>query len=185
MTIYLDWLSLPKDQFKILMYLLDTKQSSFSVDSILNYFMKGKSSKNLKSIKASLLALEEKGWIDLSISKDTVHARIISQKKSNVEIDERIFKIDDFSKKGFTVSVDWGTALQVFFAILIAGKDYKRREIASITGLNEKTISRAVKMLRRNFEDIDYKVNKVKTEEGWKTIGTHFELGAFGLVRKE
>jgi hypothetical protein len=61
MTIYLDWLSLPKDQFKILMYLLDTKQSSFSIENILNYYMKDKSSKNVKALKVSLLALQEKG----------------------------------------------------------------------------------------------------------------------------
>lgn len=61
MTIYLDWLSLPKDQFKILMYLLDTKQSSFSVDSILKYFMKDKSSKNVGKLKSSLSALCQEG----------------------------------------------------------------------------------------------------------------------------
>lgn len=61
MTIYLDWLSLPKDQFKILMYLLDTKQSSFSVDSILKYFMKDKSSKNVGKLKSSLGALCQEG----------------------------------------------------------------------------------------------------------------------------
>ncbi len=61
MTIYLDWLSLPKDQFKILMYLLDTKQSAFSIESILNYFLKGKSSKNVKKIKTALALLAEEG----------------------------------------------------------------------------------------------------------------------------
>ncbi|MBR0419443.1 MAG: hypothetical protein IJI66_09760 [Erysipelotrichaceae bacterium] len=61
MTIYLDWLSLPKDQFKILMFLLDTKLSSFSVEMILNYFLKDKSNKNVKDLQASLVALQKNG----------------------------------------------------------------------------------------------------------------------------
>ena len=61
MTIYLDWLSLPKDQFKILMFLLDTKQSTFSIENILNYFMRGKSSTNRKKIRTALALLTEEG----------------------------------------------------------------------------------------------------------------------------
>lgn len=61
MTIYLDWLSLPKDQFKILMFLLDTKQSTFSIENILNYFLRGKSSKNVRKIKTALTLLSEEG----------------------------------------------------------------------------------------------------------------------------
>lgn len=45
MTIYLDWLSLPKDQFKILMFLLDTRSSSFSIESIIKYLMRNKKDK--------------------------------------------------------------------------------------------------------------------------------------------
>ena len=184
MTIYLDWLSLPKDQFKILMFLLDTKLSSFSVETILNYFMKAKSDKNIKDLNRSLLALKENGWIDLFISGDIINASIKSQEGQFVLFDEDQIAISDFSSKGFSVSVDWGNALKVLFAILYIGSDYKRAQVASITGLNEKTISRAVCMLRKDFIDVDYKVNKVKTEEGWKTIGIHFELGAFGLARR-
>ncbi len=58
MTIYLDWLSLPKAQFKILMFLLDTKQSSFSVESIINYFNIHKSTNNIDGIFSSLRELQ-------------------------------------------------------------------------------------------------------------------------------
>ena len=42
MIIYLDWLPLPKEQFKILMFLLDSRSSSFSIESIIKFLMRNK-----------------------------------------------------------------------------------------------------------------------------------------------
>ena len=106
MKIYLEWLSLPKAEFKILMFLLDTKQLSFSIESLINYFMISKSSANTAKLKAVLRSLEEKGVIDLAIGETDIKASILPQKKEYIEIPDALLSINDFRKKCFSISID-------------------------------------------------------------------------------
>ena len=73
MTIYLDWLHLPKDQFKILMFLLDTKQSTFSIENILNYFMIHKNQTNKDSIITTLNIMKKNETIELEEKEKDVY----------------------------------------------------------------------------------------------------------------
>ena len=185
MKIYLEWLSLPKAEFKILMFLLDTNQLSFSIESLINYFMIGKSSANTAKLKAVLRPLEEKGVIDLAIGETDIKASILPQKKEYIEIPGALLSINDFRKKCFSISIDWGTALQVLFAIIYTGTDYQRVQITELTGIDKKTVSRTATMLKRDFIDISHKVVKRKINGEWRNIRSHLEIGAFGLVRRE
>lgn len=54
MTIYQEWLLIPKAPFKILMFLLQTRPSSFSIDILLNYFMIDKNQANKDTILSAL-----------------------------------------------------------------------------------------------------------------------------------
>lgn len=191
MTIYLDWLSLPKQEFKVLMFLIDTKKSSFSIESILTYFMKSKDDLNdkdkrrywEKKIINALTELNKKDLINLSIEGDIISATIKDREKERVEIADESISIKDFQKKGFTVSIDWGVSLRVLFATMFLRNDFYRNDIKTITGINKKTISRALKMLVENFNQVDYTVKRWYLN-GWHCDPIHFDISAFGFTRK-
>ena len=102
----------------------------------------------------------------------------------DLEIDEEKIKIKDFSSKGFSVSVDWGTALQALFAIIYLGGNYKQKYIASLIGVDVKTVGRAVKMINKDFEGLYYDVVCKKKGKKFNNQGSHFEIGALDLERR-
>ena len=184
--IYFNWLKIPKSQFKLLMFLLDKEKKDFSLEDILDYLDIDESSTNVANLYTSFEYLANEEWIDLSIDKDkkTISASIVEKDMDNIEIKKTHIKIDDFRRKGFSQSVDWGTALKVLFAIMFIGCDFTRKDIMAITDVGSGAIGRTIKVLRCDFSTIDYKVNRKKFDFGWITFGIHLDIGAFGITRK-
>ena len=87
------------------------------------------------------------------------------QEKKYIEIEEGTIRISDFSSQHFSVSIDWATALKVLFAILYKGENYKACEIATLLRMNRKSVSRMINLLKKDFIDFDYRINKVFFEE--------------------
>ena len=187
MTIYLDWLSLPKDQFKILMFLLDTKQSTFSIENILNYFMIHKNQTNKDSIITTLNVMKKNETIELEEKeKDVYLATVVVPEGFWMDIDDDWLKINDFKQKNFCVSVDWGTVLKVLFASMFLDRTFKREEISILTGIGVTTISKAIKVIKEDFNNVCYKkVIKIINGVNYKNKGISLLLPAIDFKRKQ
>ena len=68
--------------------------------------------------------------------------------------------------------------LKVIFAIMYIGTEYYRDDVELLTGVRSKTISRAVGIIRNDFDSVDYKINRKYINGEWKTYGCHLDIGA-------
>ena len=53
--------------------------------------------------------------------------------------------------------------------------------------MNRKSVGRVISLLKKDFIDFDYRINKIFLEEEglWQNESSHLGIGAFGLVREK
>ncbi len=56
--------------------------------------------------------------------------------------------------------------MKILFAIISIGTEYTQAQIARMTGVDPKTVGRLIKMLQKDFSQIDYQVKIHKTIYG-------------------
>ena len=191
MIIYLDWLPLPKEQFKILMYLLDSRSSSFSIESIIKFLMRNKKEELNKDdrrywipiVRKALSGLSQKDLISYQIRGEEIKVSVLP-KDEYIQLNSNTLKISDFTRRGFCQSADWAVVLKVLFAIMSVGNNYNVDTIVAITSVGKKQVSRSASVLKNDFTGVVYKRHTRFIQGNWLTEYISLDISAFGFERK-
>ena len=140
---------------------------------------------NIDSVECALDYLEKAGVIELTRGDRYYKANIILPTGGWIEIDTDLIRVDDFRKKQFSRSVDWGVVIKVLLASISCKGEFTRREIKEITGVGNTTISDAVFILYHDFEGTAYRRMIDKVDDCYINHGINLEVGYFGMKRHE
>ena len=175
---YREWLPLPKDQFRILIYLARNGSFSGNLSDLLRYFSLSLQQKNRESVRNAISALSESGMIECSHSGNTYKLQMIPKEK---EINLPCAWVDAFISKSFSVSVSKEAMIKVLLWLADYGSGlFTNDMIAADLDISVSTIGEAKKVLKYDFEAIMHEIITVKTTNGkYRRIGQAANISAW------
>ena len=186
----IEWLSLEKYHFKILTMitvLADNKRAfRGKLSDLCHSLFIQNSSVNTDKIKATLVSLAEKNYINIIIDKDiyTISLTKAAETSKNViKIKRAWYKLIRETES----TAAWESVLKVFLVLieLPQGKDQTitYKEIASTTKCSKSTVERAVKTICSiDFKDFKFQKETIKKQlkdGSYRTIGTIYKQGIY------
>lgn len=165
-----EWLSLPKDEFRMLVMIVDIGENIGNLSAMCRYFGLNQQSKTKERLKNALYSLNAKGLINLTKNGNSYSAVLPneSQAENGITIDKGyVIKI---KKHEYTRSVAWENVLKVYIWLCLnANIEFTNSQISSCLEISESTIIEAKHVLRDyGAVEIEY-INVIKGEKIYRT----------------
>ena len=180
-TFYWEWLSLPKDQFRLLaMIAASGGQFDGNYTDMCNYLSITAQSGNRAKIKTALEALTSAGYIGWEQSGRTHHLGI-KPKETEIKIPLALANSIIRHNYSFDAKVAWEQVLKLY--IWVVHNDIEIIQNHIIAGdlfISDKTITSAKKVLIEEYEAINRKmIHQKLREDMYKRIGHKLEAIAW------
>ena len=180
-TFYWEWLSLPKDQFRLLaMIAASGGQFDGNYTDMCNYLSVTPQSRNKAKIKSAIEALTSSGYIDWSQSGRTHQLKVIP-KEDKISISLKLANSiirHDYSPKE---QVAWEQVLKLYIWVVHNDLDIvTNRMIAAALLTSESTVCSAKNVLVKEYEAITKrKVSEKVGENFFRTLGQELRACAW------
>lgn len=179
-TFYREWLPLPKEQFRVLMYLARNGSFSGNLSDLCRYFSLTPQNRNRQNLRTAINALTEEGFIESSLSGRTYKLTLIPKEKEIVLLRSWVDAITS-ADAVYSVSVSKENVLKVLLWLKDHGEEiFKNEEIQNDLGVGSTTIISAKKVLCEDFGAIirNYITHKVD-EDTFFTEGQIVNISAW------
>ena len=179
-TFDIEWLNLPKAEFKMLVMIADIGQNLGNASDLCRYFNRTPQSKNNKPLRKALKSLAGQNKIDLKKIKNNYVATLSNpiMQENKVEINRKY--ITEILHHNYKQKVAEATVLKVYIWLLNNGKSiFTNRQISVCVGVSESTVTEAKNALK---ELGAFDIEKVTIKEGeqfYRCIGQIAEASAF------
>ena len=178
-TFDIEWLSLPKAEFKMLVMVADKEQNLGNASDICRYFNHSIQSKTKNKLREALESLAEQNIIHLELKKNNYTATLQNEILQENKIEIKRKYVTEILHHNYTQEVAWETVLKVYIWLLNVGKNlFTNRQICECIGVSESTVSSAKNALRDLGACIIEYVSK-KNGEHYYRIGQKVEFSAF------
>ena len=178
---YWEWLSLPKDQFRLLaMTAASGGQFDGNYTDMCNYLSVTPQSRNREKIKSALEVLSSSGYIEWEQSGRTHHLKIIpraTEIKIPLELAKSIINHEYSSEE----QVAWEQVLKLYIWVVHNDLDVViNRMIAAALSTSESTVCSAKNVLVKEYEAITKrKVSEKLGENFFRTLGQELRTCAW------
>lgn len=176
-TFYEEWLSLDKNEFRILAMLADRGEYIGNLSDICRYFSLTPQTRNRNELRTSIENLVTKGFISCAIRGRTYHLKAIPKAKE-IKVSKSWVRSLALHEK-FSEDVAWEQVLKVYLWIVINKEPVVTNEmIAKALNISVSTIGLAKNVLQHEYEAIiRRKVSEKIGEDTFRTIGQELEAG--------
>ena len=179
-TFDIEWLSLPKAEFKMLLMIADIGKNLGNASDMCRYFNHSIQSKTKNKLRNALKSLVEQDVINLELNKNNYTATLQKEILQANKVDVKRKYITEILHHNYTQSVAWETVLKVYIWLLDNGKTlFTNRQISVCIGVSESTITEAKKALK---EMGAFDIEKVTIKEGeqfYRCVGQIANASAF------
>ena len=159
-----EWLPLPKDQFRVLLYLTRFGSFSGNLSDLCRYFSLNPQTKNRNNVRNAIEALAASEMIECTKDGRTYNLQVIPKEK---EIDLPCAWVDALTGKPFSVSISAEAVIKVLLWLLENGTAvFTNAELAAELNISTTTIVLAKKVLAEDFEAIVKEYVTTKVSEG-------------------
>lgn len=179
-TLFYEWTSLPKDDFRILVMLADNGPFTGTLSDICRYFFLNPQNKTRASIRTSIEALTNQQYITGQLQGYTYRLWAIPQEqKIDMPCDWlRRLRSHEYSSE----AVSWENVLKVFLWIAHHNSNeiVTNKDIAADLHISSSTIVSAKNVLLHEFEAIskEYITTKIGTNF-YQRLGQHLTASAW------
>lgn len=179
-TFDIEWLSLPKAEFKMLFMIADIGQSLGNASDMCRYFNRSLQSKNKNKLREALESLAEQKIIDLKNYKNNYVAILLNPILEENKVCIKRKYITEILHHNYTQEVAWETVLKVYIWLLDNGKSlFTNRQISVCIGVSESTVTEAKNALKAlGAFDIE-KVTIKEGEQFYRCVGQIANASAF------
>lgn len=182
---YTDWLTLPKNDFRILIMLAEYGgEFKGSLADICNYFELTVQARNRRKFKESIDSLKEQQFITAEESAHTLELTVISRAKENRIVIQKEWVKRVRKHEPWKRSVSWIQVIKVFLWIWkygSTGSFCTRQMIADCLGdASAETVGEAIMVLDHHYGAILRKrVSEKVDDEHFITLGQMIQASAF------
>lgn len=182
MTFYKEWLTLPKNEFRILIMIAESEHFVGNLSDMCRYFSITSQSKNRDKLKADINSLIEKGIITAELCGRTYTLRAIPKEEKNIiKLPREWIDLKRMRESKFSVSVSFEAVIKVLlFAIEFQNQIVNNEMIEKYLNMSESVITNAKKVIREDFDalHIDY-LRTQDTQGVYRCEGQIFTLSAW------
>ena len=175
---YQEWLSLPKDQFRILLHLARFGSFSGNLSDLLRSFSLSLQDNNRKKLRKNIEVLAAAGIIECTHSGNNYKLQLIPKEK---EIHLPCAWVDAFTSKPFSRSVAKEQVIKILLWLVDYGSElFTNDMIAADLKISVSTIGEAKNVLKNDFEAIMQEIISVKNMNGeYRRIGQTVNIAAW------
>lgn len=164
-TFYKEWLHLPKDQFRILLYMVQNGSLSGNLSDMCKCFDLSPQNKNRNNIRITIELLAKNRFIECTKEGRVYNLSLIPQ-ETKIQINYDWIDIIT-SKHPYSRSVAKENVIKVLLWLIDKGSEmFQNSQIEEDLGISETTICDAKYILNNDFALISLEYKKRKTEEG-------------------
>ena len=179
-TFDIEWLSLPKAEFKMLVMIADKGKNLGNASDMCRYFNRSPQSKNKNPLRKALQSLAEQNIIELKQNKNN-YAAIIQKtilQENKIQIKRKY--LTEILQHNYTQKVAEVTVLKVYIWLLNVGESlFTNRQIVECIGVSESTVTEAKNALKEMGAVLINKITIKEGEQFYKCIGQKVEPSAF------
>lgn len=180
LTFDIEWLSLPKAEFKMLVMIADKGQDLGNASDLCRYFNLSPQSKNKDNLREALENLSEQKIIDLMKIKNNYVAILLNQTSQENKVCLKRKYATEILHHNYTQTVAWEVVLKVYIWLLKVGENiFTNRQIGDCIGVSESTVTEAKNALKEMGAVWLEKVTIKESEQFYKCIGQKVEPSAF------
>lgn len=182
MTFYKEWLTLPKNEFRILIMIAESEPFVGKLSDMCRYFLNTSQSKNKKKLKADINSLIEKGIITAELCGKIYTLSAIPKGEENIiKLPREWIDLKRMRERKFSVSVSFEAVVKVLLFVIEFQKEKVTNEmIEKYLDMSESVLTKAKRVIREDFEalHIDYLRNQ-DTQGVYRCEGQIFTLSAW------
>ena len=179
-TFDIEWLNLPKAEFKMLVMIADIGQNLGNASDMCRYFNRSPQNKNKNRLRGALENLAEQNIIDLEKQKNDYVATLLNPILQENKVCIKRKYVTEILHHNYTQSVAWEIVLKVYIWLLDNGKSlFTNRQIGKCIGVSESTVTEAKNALKAFGA---FEIEKVTIKEGeqyYRCVGQIAEASAF------
>lgn len=151
LTFYAEWLSLPKEQFRILAMLADTGEFSGNLSDVCRYFSVNPQTRNRNAIRSAIEELQKQCYIKADLTGRTYRLSIIPKAEEISMPQEWAQRI--IRHEYNTEAVSWEAVLKVMLWLTQNDQGtITNGMIAADLGVSEGTVVAAKNVLEREYK---------------------------------
>lgn len=179
-TFDIEWLSLPKAEFKMLVMIADMGQNLGNASDMCRYFNHSIQSKTKNKLREALESLAEQNIIDLKKQKNNYVATLLNPILQRNKVCIKRKYITEILHHNYTQSVAWEIVLKVYIWLLNVGENlFTNRQIGEYIGVSDSTVTEAKNALKEMGAVLINKITIKEGEQFYKCIGQKVEHSAF------
>ena len=152
LTFYAEWLSLPKEQFRILVMLADVGAFRGNLSDLCRYFSVDPQTRNRNQLRAAIDELTRHGFIQSARTGNTYQLTIVPKETEITMPAEWVLRIlrHEYNSEG----VAWEIVLKVQLWLMQNAKDVvvTNEEIASAIDISVSQVVAAMNVLKSEFQ---------------------------------
>lgn len=179
-TFDIEWLNLPKAEFKMLVMIADIGQNLGNASDMCRYFNRSPQNKNKNRLREALEKLAEQKIIDLEKQKNDYVVTLLKPILQENKVCLKRKYATEILHHNYTQSVAWENVLKVYIWVLKNDKNlFTNRQIGKCIGVSESTVTGAKNALKELGASEFEKVIIKEGEQFYKCIGQRAEPSAF------
>lgn len=182
MTFYKEWLTLPKNEFRILIMIAESEPFVGNLSDMCRYFSISPQSKNKNKLKTDINSLIEKGIITAELSGRKYTLSSIPKDEENIiKLSRDWIDLKRIRESKFSVSVSFEAVVKVLlFAIEFQNQIVNNEMIEKYLNMSESVITSAKKVIREDFEALHIEYLRSQDTTGiYRCEGQIFTLSAW------
>ena len=182
-TFDIEWLNLPKAEFKMLVMIADIGQNLGNASDMCRYFNRSPQNKNKNRLREALEKLAEQKIIDLEKQKNDYVVTLLKPILQENKVCLKRKYATEILHHNYTQSVAWENVLKVYIWLLDNGnKEFTNSKIEAELNVSESTITEAKNVLQ-DFGAVIIKHLTTRTAENvYRCYGQSAELSAFWII---
>lgn len=179
-TFDIEWLSLPKAEFKMLLMIADIGQNLGNASDMCRYFNHSIQSKTKNKLRKALKSLVEQDVINLELNKNNYTATLQKEILQANKVEVKRKYVTEILHHNYTQSVAWEIVLKVYIWLLQVGENlFTNRQIGECICVSESTVTEAKNALKEMGAVLINKITIKEGEQFYKCIGQKVEHSAF------
>ena len=179
-TFDIEWLSLSKAEFKMLLMIADIGQNLGNASDMCRYFNRSPQNKNKNRLREALKNLAKQNIIGFEKQKNdfvVTHLKPISQ-ENKVCLKRKY--VTEIQHHNYTQEVAWEVVLKIYIWLLKIGENiFTNRQIGESIGVSDSTVTEAKNALKEMGAVLINKITIKEGEQFYKCIGQKVEPSAF------
>ncbi len=179
-TFDIEWLNLPKAEFKMLIMIADIGQNLGNASDMCRYFNRSPQNKNKNRLREALENLAEQNIINLEKQKNDYVATLLNPISQENKVCLKRKYATEILNHNYTQSVALENVLKVYIWLLKVGENlFTNRQIGDCIGVSESTVTEAKNALKEMGAVLINKITIKEGEQFYKCIGQKVEPSAF------